>query len=81
MKRTKKRPAEPCALMRTIGEIALDRRKGRGWTQGEVADSADLSVAMISSVERGKRSVSIEVLERLATALRMTAAELCGGRP
>lgn len=78
----KRKPQQPpCDLMLTIGEIARDTRVAHGWTQEEVAEAADSSVAMVSSAERGKRCVSIEGLEKLAKALGVTAAELCGGRP
>lgn len=81
-KKRRVRQAEPCELMKTIGANVKDYRvQSWGWTQEELAKTSGMSIAMLSCAERGTRSVSIDNLERLAKALGITAAELCGGRP
>ena len=51
-------------------------RKARELTQEKVAEAANLHPNYISSVERGERNISICNIERIATALGVTMAEL-----
>lgn len=45
-------------------------------TQQELAFDAHLSLTYIGEIERGHRMVSLDTLERLASALKLTGAEL-----
>lgn len=45
-------------------------------SQEELADAADLHRTHISLIERGQRSVRLETIERLATALQVQPADL-----
>jgi transcriptional regulator with XRE-family HTH domain len=47
-----------------------------GISQEKLADLADLHRTYVSSVERGKRNISLLNIERLAGALGVTMAEL-----
>ncbi|MET0183649.1 MAG: helix-turn-helix transcriptional regulator [Caulobacterales bacterium] len=51
-------------------------RLAKGWSQEELADEAGLHRTYVSGVERGVRNPTIEVLERFADALGVTASEL-----
>lgn len=51
-------------------------RRARGWSQEEFADEAGIDRTYISGIERKVRNPTIEVLERLARALKVTASEL-----
>lgn len=48
----------------------------RGWSQPELARRASLSNAMVSMVERGERTPSLDALASLASSLEVDAAEL-----
>lgn len=51
-------------------------RLQKGLTQELLAEGAGLHPNYISSVERGQRNISIGNIERIATALGVTMAEL-----
>ncbi len=52
-------------------------REAKGWSQDELAQRAHVRQATISNFERGKtRSVDLDVLDRIATALRVDPAFL-----
>jgi transcriptional regulator with XRE-family HTH domain len=51
-------------------------RAQQGISQEQLADLAGLHRTYVSSIERGERNVSIDNIERLAKALKVTAADL-----
>ncbi len=51
-------------------------RGERGLTQEELAAQASIHSTYLSAVEGGKRNPSLEVLDRLANALRVDVSEL-----
>lgn len=51
-------------------------RKARGFSQELLADRAGLHRTFVGSVERSERNVSIDNIERLATALEVAVADL-----
>ena len=56
-------------------------RQAKGLSQEELAHLAEIDRTYISSLERCVYSVSIDVLERLATALGVEAADLLKSSP
>lgn len=65
--------------METVGARLLARRKQLGWTQGEVARKAGISVGFLSNLENGKRSVGAAVLYELARVLGLSLDSLMSG--
>ncbi|MEV4221164.1 MULTISPECIES: XRE family transcriptional regulator [unclassified Nonomuraea] len=66
------------------GAIAGNLRRtrlARGHSVRELADLTGVSKALISQIERGVANPTIEVLTRLAAALRLTFAELTRTHP
>src|SRR5437773_1232170 len=61
---------------RLFGERICELREKRSLSQEALADAASLHRTHISLIERGQRSVRLETIERLATALRMQPADL-----
>ena len=53
-----------------LGNRVCELRDRKGWTQKKLAEQANLSVAFLSDIENGKRSVGSDVLLRIAEALR-----------
>ena len=51
-------------------------RTEKGWSQEEYADRAGIHRTYISDIERGARNPTIMILEKLAQALDVKAAEL-----
>lgn len=58
-----------------VGKRVKELRNKLGVSQEELADMAELDRTYITSIERGKRNISIVNIEKLATALRVTLSE------
>lgn len=63
-------------LRQTLAENLKRERRMRGWSQEEYADRARIDRTYVSAIERCRYSVTIDVLEKLATALELDPAEL-----
>jgi transcriptional regulator with XRE-family HTH domain len=58
------------SILRTrLGAALQKHRLQRGLTQAELAEFADLSLKYVGEIERGEANTTIEVLERLASAV------------
>ena len=68
--------AEPPNLRHLFGRRVRELRARQGLTQKELAHRAGMHPAYIGGVERGERNVTLDVIERLAQALAVPAAEL-----
>ncbi len=67
-----------------IGQIIRALREERGWSQETLGFEADMATSHVSRIERGQRRLPTTRLERIATALGMTAADiyaLAEGKP
>jgi transcriptional regulator with XRE-family HTH domain len=67
--RTKELSARIAARVRSL-------RSDRAWSQPELARRSELSNAMVSMVERGERTPSLDALASLAEALEVDPATL-----
>lgn len=56
-------------------------RKAKGMTTVELAAAAGVKPQFISQIENGKRSPSLKILQKLASALDTTTSELLGEIP
>ncbi|GIG20676.1 hypothetical protein Cch01nite_14000 [Cellulomonas chitinilytica] len=74
------RPAQPVEplMRRLVGGILRRRREEQGRTLRDVAESARVSVAYLSEVERGRKEASSEVLVAVCRALGMRLVDLVG---
>lgn len=59
-----------------FGIAVRKRRQELNISQEELADQAGLHRTYISDIERGVRNVSLENIERLAVALRISVSDL-----
>lgn len=64
----------------TLGEVIRSLRTEKGMTLKQVAEKANLSVAMISKIERGNSDPSISSLRSIAHALNVPTAFLLTGQ-
>lgn len=62
-------------IKQTVGKRVKELRNKIGLSQEELADIAQLDRTYITSVERGKRNISIVNVEKLAKALQVSLAE------
>lgn len=63
-------------LCERLGRNLRRLRQDKGWSQEAFAFEADLHRTYISDLERGARNPTITVVEKLATALGVTAGDL-----
>lgn len=63
-------------LLTTIGSRLREARGTLGLSQEEVAARAKLNTSYLSQIERGTKNPSLDVLERVATAVGLTLEEL-----
>jgi len=59
-----------------LGNVLRDEREAAGYSQRALASAAGCSYAMISLVETGKRTPSLELLAEIAPVLGMPVWEL-----
>jgi transcriptional regulator with XRE-family HTH domain len=62
----------------TFGKRLRELREAKGLSQESLAHEAGLDRTYVSSVERGKRNISLENIERLANALGVRVKDLFG---
>ena len=59
-----------------VGKRVKELRNNIGISQEELADIAELDRTYITSVECGKRNISIVNIEKLAKALKVSLSEI-----
>jgi transcriptional regulator with XRE-family HTH domain len=68
--------AEERNLDQHIGQVLREKRQAQSLTIADVASLAGVSRGMLSKIENGQVSTSLETLHRIAAALGMTLAQL-----
>jgi len=66
-------------LRETFAQKVKETRLAKKVTQEQLADSAGFSVSYVSLLERGGRSASLETIETIAKALKVSPLTLLGG--
>jgi DNA-binding NtrC family response regulator len=66
-------------LHATIGRSIRDLRKARGLTLKQMSRRTNLSVSLLSQIERAESSASVSSLFKVATALDVKITDLFGG--
>lgn len=64
-----------------VGHRIQSLRLERGWTQEQLAEYADLHVSYVSTLEKGKKNPSIEVINRLASAFQLSLSDFFSPAP
>ena len=60
-----------------LGQAIRQRREAMGMSQEAFAEQVDCHRNYVSLVERGEQNVTIDMLRRIAGALKCTVAEIC----
>lgn len=63
-----------------IGKRIQGRRKQMGLTQEQLADKMDVSIQMVSNLERGNKSIRIENLIKLSEILDISTDYILTGK-
>ena len=66
----------PETVTAQIGRIIMLRRAAMGMLQGELAEKMGMSQAHLSNLEKGKRSLTVEVMAAFAGVLGCEMADL-----
>jgi transcriptional regulator with XRE-family HTH domain len=61
---------------KVLGENIRTYRQGVKWSQEKLAEKADLHHNYIGDIERGEENVSVDVLMRIATAMKVRLSDL-----
>jgi ribosome-binding protein aMBF1 (putative translation factor) len=70
-------PADAAAgRQRDLAQAVRDRRTALGWNTAELARRAGMSTDLIDSIEAGEVTLTLDLVEELATALESTV-RLC----
>jgi transcriptional regulator with XRE-family HTH domain len=68
-------------LRRLLGTNIKIFRKSRSMTQEKLAEKVDSATNYISAIESGRRFPSVEMLEKIASALKIDTPELFSMKP
>ena len=68
------------ANLKEIGKRIQNRRKQLGFTQEQLADGINVSVQMVSNLERGNKSIRIDNLIRLCQLLDVSTDYILTGK-
>lgn len=63
-------------IQQRLGKNVRTRREAMGLSQEAFADLAELHRTYISDIERGQRNPTIQVVEKIAVALNVSAGAL-----
>ncbi|MGN6529216.1 MAG: helix-turn-helix domain-containing protein [Burkholderiaceae bacterium] len=72
----KRKPVKHESARERFARHLRSLRKEQGVSQEKLAEEAELHRTYVGSVERGERNISIDSMERLATALNVDIVDL-----
>src|SRR3954468_22582684 len=75
-KKPKRVSIEHAAIVRRFGERLRELRTQTGFTQEQLAEKAQVTASYVGRLERGGAAPGIDLVERLAGALGVKAADL-----
>lgn len=62
-----------------VGARITELRKQRGYTREKLSELADVSVQFLADIEKGRKSMTVATLKRIATALLVTTDYIVNG--
>lgn len=63
-------------FLHLLGQIIARRRIGAGLTQDELAEKSGVHRTYLSDIERGTRNITLLTLNKLASSLNLSSAQL-----
>ncbi len=60
----------------SVGQRIAKARRDKGYSQAVLAEKANISISHLSNIERGRKSLSAEVLFKIAEALQTSVDSL-----
>ena len=60
-----------------LGKRIREIRKSQGISQEQLSERAGISAQYVSNIERGKENPTLDLLLRLAEALRVALGQMC----
>lgn len=63
----------------SVGKRIYDARKLLGYSREKLAEKADISVQFLADIEKGRKSMTVTTLRRIAAALAVTADYIVNG--
>ena len=66
-------------FLKEVGERICERRKNLGYTQEQLAERMDVSIQMISNLERGNKAIKIDNLLKLSKILSVSTDYILTG--
>ena len=66
--------------LKEIGKRICERRKSMGYTQEQLAEMMDVSIQMISNLERGNKAIKIKNLINLSNILQVSTDYILMGK-
>ena len=66
--------------LRAMGKRIQNRRRQQGLTQEQLADAMNVSIQMVSNLERGNKAIRIDNLIRLSRILNISTDYILTGR-
>lgn len=67
-------------LLKDIGKRICDLRKSSGYTQEQLAELMDVSIQMISNLERGNKAIRIDNLLKISKILGVSTDYILSGK-
>ncbi len=68
------------AVLREIGKRIQSRRRQQGYTQEQLADLMNVSIQMVSNLERGNKAIRIDNLVKLCRILEISTDYILTGQ-
>ena len=62
-----------------VGKRIYSTRKCRGYTREKLSELADVSVQFLADIEKGRKSMTVSTLRRIAFALNVTTDYIVNG--
>lgn len=62
-----------------VGARITELRKQRGYTREKLSELADVSVQFLADIEKGRKSMTVATLKRIATALLVPTDHIVNG--